>query len=119
MDRNNCNPFVCNPAGPHDPFGSAVLVVADTARLLVILAALALVFSVGMAWQRSVPGGGQRMRYMSLAMFAAVVIGTELENIGNTPSYRLIISAAGVVCGIIGLWKFRKEQPAEADSDGT
>jgi hypothetical protein len=116
MDRGSCNPLVCSPTGPHDPFGSGLLIVADTARLLVILAALVLVFTIGMAWQRSVPHGGQRMRYMSLAMFAAVVIGTELENIGNIPSYRLVVTAAGVVCGIIGVWKFRKEHPAEADS---
>lgn len=116
MNRGNCNPLVCDPTGPHDPFGSGILIVADSVRLLVVLAALVLVFSIGMAWQRSVPGGGQRIRYMSLAMFAAVVIGTELENIGNTPSYRLVISAIGVICGIIGLWKFRKEQPAEANS---
>ena len=108
--------MVCNPTGPHDPFGSPLLIVADSVRLLVIIAAFMLVFSIGMAWQRSVPGGGQRMRYMSLAMFAAVTVGTALDNIGSIPSYRLVISAIGVVCGIIGLWKFRKEQPAEADS---
>ena len=109
---NGCNPLTCTPTGPHQPFGSVLLGVADSGRLLVIVAALVLVFCSGMAWQRSVPNSGQRMRFISLSLFAAVVIGTELENIGNTPSYRLPVSIIAVVCGIIGLWKFRKEQPS-------
>jgi hypothetical protein len=109
----NCNPLVCSPTGPHEPFGTPLLAVADSSRLLVILVALGLVFSIGMAWQRSTPHGGQRMRYLSLALLAAVVIGTEIENIGNFPSYRLVVSAVGVLCGVIGLWKFRREHPAE------
>lgn len=109
--HGDCNPLLCNPTGPHDLFGTPLLATADTIRLLVILAALALVFSIGMAWQRSVRHGGQRMRYISLALFAAIVVGTELENLGNIPSYRLVVSVIAVVSGIIGLWKFRNEDP--------
>lgn len=116
MDRGDCNPLLCNPTGPHQPFGSVLLDVADSVRLLVIIGAFVLVFATGMAWQRSVPGGGQRLRYTALALFAAVAIGTEFENIGNLPSYRLIITAAGVICGTIGLWKFRREQLSEINS---
>jgi hypothetical protein len=117
VDRGDCDPLVCNPTGPHDIFGSPLLATADTVRLLVILASLGLVFSIGMAWQRSLPHGGQRMRYLSLALFAAIVIGTELENLGNIPSYRLAVSACAVVSGIIGLWKFRNEEPVGSDNE--
>lgn len=110
-----CNPIFCNPNGPHLPFGTWYLVVFDTVRLITILAAMGVITATGTAWARSCSHGGQRDRYLALAIFAVVVAGTEVENIGNIASYRLLLSALGVALAIRGLWRFRHEQPAKPD----
>jgi hypothetical protein len=118
--RGSCNPVFCSPSGPHLPFGTWYLAIFDTVRLVTIFAALGMMMALGIAWARSAPHGGQRDRYMALAVFAVVVIGTEVENLGNIASYRLVLSTIGVVLAYRGLWRFRHEQPSipEGLSDG-
>lgn len=110
--RGGCNPIFCSPDGPHLPFGTWYLVIFDTVRLATIFAALGMMVALGTAWARSVPHGGQRDRYMALAIFAVVIIGTEVENLGNIASYRLVLSVVGVVLAYRGLWRFRHEEPS-------
>jgi hypothetical protein len=107
-----CNPIFCNPNGPHLPFGTWYLIIFDTARLVTVLAAMGVIMATGTAWARSCSHGGQRDRYLALAIFAVVVASTEVENIGNIASYRLVLSMTGVALAIRGLWRFRHEQPA-------
>ena len=112
----DCYPIFCNPRGPGLPFGTWQIAIFDTARLVTILAALVVMFALGMAWGRSLPGSGQRDRYLAMALFCVVVLGTELENIGNIASYRLVLSMVGLAYISRGLWRFRNEQPAEPNS---
>lgn len=111
----DCIPVICSPTGPHDPFGTWYLAIFDTVRLGVIGAVLVLMFAIGMAWARSVPHGGQRDRYLGLAVFAITALGTEIENFGNIASYRLVLSAVGLVFSFRGLSRFRRELPAEPE----
>lgn len=110
--RAGCNPIFCNPNGPRLPFGTWYLAIFDTVRLIMILGAMGVITATGAAWARSCSHGGQRDRYTALAIFAVVVASTEVENIGNTASYRLVFSATGIALAIRGLWRFRHEQPS-------
>ena len=110
---DDCNPLICSPTGPGLPFGTWYLVVFDSIRLVAILAALALMFTIGVAWARSARHGGQRDRYLALAFFMVVIIGTEIQNIGNMASYRLFLSVIGIGLALRGLIRFRSEQPAK------
>lgn len=111
----DCNPLVCSPTGPHDPFGTWYLAIFDTVRLGVILSVLALMVAIGMAWARSYPHSGQRDRYLALTVFAIIVLGTEIENMGNIASYRLALSVTGVILAFRGLLRFRHEQPSKPE----
>lgn len=113
--RSGCSPIFCSPDGPGQPFGTWYLAIFDAIRLVVIFAALGVVTATGTAWARSVSHGGQRDRYLALAFFSAVVAGTEVENMGNYASYRLVLSTIGVALAIRGLWRFRHEQPSEPE----
>lgn len=110
---DDCNPFVCSPTGPGTPFATWYLAAFDSIRLIAILAALGLMMAIGYAWARSVRHSGQRDRYLALAIFAVVIIGTEIQNVGNIASYRLFLSIAGIIFAFRGLMRFRYEQPAK------
>lgn len=116
MTPADCNPLLCNPYGPGTPFGTWYLALFDSIRLVTIATALALMFAIGVAWARSVPRSGQRDRYLALASFLVVIIGTEIQNIGNIASYRLFISIFGITLAFRGLMRFRAEQPAKPGS---
>lgn len=113
---DDCNPLVCSPTGPGTPFATWYLVAFDSVRLVAISAALALMLAIGYAWARSVRHGGQRDRYLALALFAVVIIGTEIQNIGNIASYRLLLSILGILFAFRGLMRFRAEQPVKPGS---
>jgi hypothetical protein len=112
-----CDPAFCSPTGPGLPFGTWYLALFDSLRLFTVLGALALMLALGMAWARSVPHGGQRDRYLALAFFSVVIIGTEIENIGNVASYRLVLSILGLLFAFRGLLKFRHETPVGGDNE--
>lgn len=116
MNDGDCNPLVCSPTGPGTPFGSASIILFDSIRLATILASLGLMLATGYAWARSVRRGGQRDRFLALALLSVVIIGTQIQNIGNTGSYRPLLSALGVFFAIRGLMRFRAEQPAKPGS---
>ena len=107
-----CIPLICSPTGPHLLFGTWYLAIFDATRVVCVIACLVLLGQVGRAWRRSYPHGGQRDRYLALGVFAFVVIGTELENLGNIASYRLVLSAFAVTFAIRGLRRFGHEQPS-------
>jgi len=112
----DCNPLLCSPTGPGTPFGTWYLALFDSIRIVAVLVAFGLMFVTGVAWARSVPHGGQRDRYLALAIFAVVVIGTEIQNIGNVASYRLVLSLIGIVFALRGIVRFKHEQPSQPNS---
>lgn len=108
----DCLPIICSPTGPSTPFATWYLVLFDLARVLCVVAAIWLLGSIGAAWRRSYPHGGQRDRYAALGLLAFVVIGTEIENLGNIASYRLALSIVAMLLAVRGLRRFEREQPA-------
>lgn len=112
MITGGCLPLICSPTSPGHPFGSWYLAIADITRLLCIFGAFTLVAKIGVAWRRSMPHQGQRDRYLALGLLAMVITGTELENIGNYPSYRLILSLIALAFALRGLIRSQSERPA-------
>jgi hypothetical protein len=108
----DCVPLWCNPTYPGTPFGTWYLAIFDVLRVVCVIAALGLIGQVGAAWRRSVYHGGQRDRYAALALFAMIAIGTELADLGNIASYRLVVDIIAVLLAIRGLRRFRGETPA-------
>jgi hypothetical protein len=107
-----CLPLICDPIGPGTPFGTWWLIIADVLRVASVIVAIWLLGLIGAAWRRSFPHGGQRDRYASLALFAFVAIATELNDLGDTPSYQLVLSTIAVVLAIRGLRRFDSERPS-------
>lgn len=108
----SCLPFYCIPSGPGTPFGTWWLIIADTVRVICVIMAIWLLGGIGAAWRRSYPRSGQRDRFTSLGLLAFVVIGAELQDLGNVPSYRLALSTVAMLLAIRGLLRFDHERPA-------
>lgn len=107
-----CLPLVCSPDYPHHPFGTWYLTLFDVVRIGCVIACLILIGRITTQWHRAYPHSGQRARYLALGLFAFVVFATELENLGNIASYRLVLSLVAVFVANWGLRKSRGEQPA-------
>lgn len=107
-----CLPIICSPTGPGVPFGTWYLTLFDVTRVLCVAVSIWLLGSIGAAWRRSYPHGGQRDRYAALGLLALIVIGTEIENLGNIASYRLVLSIVAMLLAVRGLHRFDREQPA-------
>lgn len=107
-------PVFCNPHGPGTPFGSPVLVVCDSLRVLCTLGGLAVLASIPPAirWAGT---AGQRSRLVSFGMFALVVMNTEAVHFGDYPSIRLPLTLAAVAFAAHGMYSIhRHERPAES-----
>lgn len=117
MRSPGCLPLICSPDYPHMPFGTWYLALIDVVRILCVIACLMLIGSIATQWHRAYPHGGQRARYLALGMFSFIVIATELENLGNIPSYRLGMSFVAVLVANWGLRMSRDEQPATPGSN--
>jgi hypothetical protein len=107
-----CIPVLCSPGGPGIPFGTWYIALFDILRVLCVIGSFVLISSIVTAWHRSYPRGGQRDRYLALGLFAFIIIGTEISNIGNIASWRLALSIVAVVFALRGLKRFDHEQPA-------
>jgi hypothetical protein len=110
---SSCSPLICSPDYPHKPFGAWYLTLFDLARVSCVVACMVLIGLIVTAWHRSYEHGGQRDRYLALAVFAFMVVGTEVENLGNIASYRLVLALGAVVLAIRGLLRFRAELPSK------
>jgi hypothetical protein len=103
---------ICSPVGPGIPFGTWYIALFDLIRVLCVIASFVLISSIVAAWHRSQPHGGQRDRYLALGLFAFIIIGTEISNLGNIASWRLAFSVVAIVFALRGLHRFDHEQPA-------
>jgi hypothetical protein len=105
-------PVLCNPDGPHTPFGTPLLAVFDALRLLAILGGLWVIVQTPTAMRRCVTSP-QRARFIALALWALAVITTEAEHLGDTAGIRLALNLAATGYALYGLRGFRTETPGE------
>lgn len=112
-----CNPLYCNPTYPGLPFGTWYLIIFDSLRVACVITALLLIARISAAWQRSCRHGGQRDRYAALGLFALIAIGTEVTNLGNIASYRLVLGILAISLALRGLRRFAHENPAEPQAN--
>jgi hypothetical protein len=85
------------------------LAIYDTVRVGCVVAALILIGRIGVAWRRSYRHGGQRDRYLALALFAFIVAATEISHMGDIASYRLVVTAVALGFAQRGLRRFPGE----------
>ena len=52
---------------------------------------------------------GQRMRFLSITLFIIVAASTEMEHLGDIPSYRLVLNLVGSVLTSYGAFQFMRE----------
>jgi hypothetical protein len=103
-------PVLCNPDGPHTPFGSPLLALFDTVRVVAILAGLWVIVQIPTAMRRCVTNA-QRARFVALGLWAMAVITTESEHLGDVAGIRLALNVAAVGYALYGLRGFRTETP--------
>ena len=77
--------------------------VGDAVRVFDIVAGMVM-FGLFLRTARQVRNTRQWGMY-SLVMFGIASTGTEIQNLGTIVTYRLLFNTAGVVLGIMFLWK--------------
>lgn len=105
--------FEWSPDGPGTPFASPWLAVMDVLRVSTIAASV-LLMVLSMIAARQV-GPQQAARFAALAFFALTVGITEIEHLGDWPSPRLPLNAAGALLGVYGVWRFCRDQRTTQD----
>lgn len=103
-------PALCSPDGPSLPFGSVLLVFADSLRLFCVILGFVLLLLSPTAIARCVTAG-QHARFVSLAFAVMVSVLTEVEHLGDTPSYRLFFNVIMLLTGLYGVVSFTRETP--------
>ena len=106
-------PWLCSaPTGPSTPFAWPVFFVVDTVRILICLGALALIAISVWSIARS-DTRGQKARFAGAMGLYIVVIGTELDRLGDTPHWRFLVSVTAIPLLLWGYYKhLRHELPA-------
>lgn len=117
MVKNLDNCFaLCAPNGPGTPFGTPGLVWIDSLRVLTMLVGMAvIVWTPRLVMQA--PAFGQQCRLASQAMFCLIVIGTEVDHMGDYAHYRLYVSFVAVALMLYGLTRLNKETPPRTRSE--
>jgi hypothetical protein len=108
--------MLCAPSGPGTPFGSFVLILVDCLRILTMLIGMAVIVWTPRLVLES-PALGQQCRLASQAMFALIVIGTEIDHMGDYAHYRLYVSFIAVALMLFGLTRLSKEIPPKTRSE--
>jgi hypothetical protein len=102
--------FFCAPMGPNTPFEWPGIIWFDIIRIIIMVAGLVVVVSMPRLVLSS-SSKGQRFRLFGQGFFALIVIGTEVDHIGDAAHYRLFISGVGIACTLYGNWQLHKEIP--------
>lgn len=113
--------FGCTPEGPDAPFGSPLLAVADTVRVLCVIIGVAVILVMPHVL-RTVDHWGEALRFAALTGFYLVSIDSRLEHIGDYPSVRMVFDVAAVAAGGVGVWSYlyregqrRRDNPGRRD----
>ena len=100
----------CAPDGPSTPFGTPYLIWADSFRIVVMLLGLALI-----VWTPRLVldacAAGQRARLAGQGIFALIVIGTEVDHMGDYAHYRLFVTFLGIAAMLWGVSRISREIP--------
>lgn len=97
--------LACTPVGPDEPFGSPLLVVVDTLRILSLLGGVFVVIVTPSIILR-VAHWGQAVRFGALFGFCLVSIDSRLEHLGDYPSLRMLFDVAAIVAAVVGVWSY-------------
>lgn len=97
-----CSPPLCAPQGPDDPWGSVVLIITDSARVLLVLLALWVLITVTKCAVYSVISSRIAL-YLSVDAFCIIIAGTELSHIGDDPHWRFALAAFAVGTAALGM----------------
>ena len=90
------------------PFGTPTLILLDSLRFVVIIGGFLLITSsVYMMAKTILPA--RWLLTAGLIGFVVSAIGTEIEHLGDHPTYRLFANLFGVVVALLGTWRARKE----------
>jgi hypothetical protein len=106
-------PWLCTaPTGPSTPFAWPVFFVIDSVRILICVGALALILISVWSITRSTVHG-QKTRFAGAVGLYLIVIGTELDRLGDTPHWRFLVAAASIPLLLWGYYQhLRHELPA-------
>lgn len=112
----DCLPLLCPPGGPGTPFGSPVLAVLDTVRVVlwllcvfIIGKALVAVFALRTLRQRAI--------YLAMSAGAFAALGTEVDHLGDYAHYRLALLFVFGVAGAWGLFRIERRVRDWSDAD--
>lgn len=105
------------PDGPGTPFGSPILCVIDSLRLIVlILGLLNLCMKPWLFHRCKTPG--QMVRFACLGLLAVVAMTVELEHLGDTANWRLFLVLVAMIMNTWGNYSFlRYEIPTQVRPD--
>lgn len=106
--------LACSPEGPSTPFGSGLLVVLDTVRVLCVIVGIVVVVTAPRVVLR-IQHWGQALRFAALAGFCLVAIDTRIEHLGDWPSVRLLVDVASTVAAAAGLWSYLYREQSRPD----
>ena len=98
-------PWLCSgPDYPSTPFAWPVFAVVDTLRVLIVLGTAVLFAAAVLAIHKSVTAG-QRCRFLYTVGTALIMVGTEVEHLGDWPHWRFLISLTIVPIGLYGIYQ--------------
>lgn len=101
---------LCAPDGPSAPFSTSALIIVDSFRILLMVMGMVLVvWAPRLALEARAPG--QRARLIGQGIFALIVIGTEVDHLGDYAHYRLFITFIGISVMLWGVSQLRHESP--------
>jgi hypothetical protein len=101
---------LCAPDGPNTPFAFPTLFLTDILRICIMLLGVAIIVLTPRLVLSS-PSKGQKARLLGQGIFALIVIGTEVDHIGDYMHYRLVLTLIGVSVMWWGLMQLKRECP--------
>lgn len=105
FDAGGLCPWLCGgPSYPSTPFVGPVFAVVDTLRILIAVAAAGLLVASVWAIRKAVTRG-QKCRFLYVVGTAIVMIGTEIQHLGDWPNWRFLVSLVTVTVGSYGIYQ--------------
>lgn len=102
------------PQGPSDPFGSPVLVIIDSLRVLVVIGAIYVVSRC--IWALSaVKHWRQKSRFLALTLAVCILALTQIDHLGDYIHYRLPVTMLVIAFSVHGLWRVKSWDPGRPE----
>jgi len=98
-------PWLCGgPDYPSTPFTGPAFVVIDSLRVLIALGATTLLVAAAWAIPRSVTKG-QQCRFLYVVGTAIIIVGTEIQHLGDWPNWRFLAALVTTTIGFYGVYQ--------------